>query len=145
MTSNLVILMAEDNEGHAILVKRNLVRAGINNEIIHFWNGAELLDFLYKRGDGPHRKDNISYLLLLDIRMPVVDGMEVLENIKRDEVLRVIPVIMLTTTDDPQEIEMCHELGCSVYIVKPVDFQKFFDAIRTLGLFISIIEVPKIK
>ena len=81
---------------------------------------------------------------LLDIRMPKIDGTRVLSKIKGDKELRKVPVIMLTTTDDPREVERCHELGCNNYIVKPVDYEKFADAIRQLGMFISLVQVPEV-
>jgi DNA-binding NarL/FixJ family response regulator len=82
------------------------------------------------------------YLLLLDIRMPKVDGIEVLRQVKEHPHLRRVPVIMLTTTDDPREVERCHLIGCSNYMVKPVDYDKFSEAIKNLGLFISLVQVP---
>jgi len=141
----MVIMVTEDDEGHALLITRNLRRAGIKNEILHFKHGQEVLDFLLQKGDVPRRTKNTPYLLLLDINMPNVDGIEVLRQIKQNEKLRKIPTIMVTTTDDPKEIEKCYELGCSVYITKPVSYEKFIDAIKRLGLFIMIVEVPKIS
>lgn len=96
------------------------------------------------RGPGPHRAPETPYLLLLDVRMPQVDGVEVLRQVKADPELRTIPVSMLTTTDEPREVERCHALGCSNYIVKPVDYDKFAEAIKHLGLFISLVQVPGI-
>ena len=136
------ILIAEDDEGHAALIKKNLKRAGFRNNFLHFKDGQEVLDFLFKSGEGPHRISGKSYLLLLDIRMPKVDGVEVLRQIKEDSELSKLPVIMLTTTDDPREIENCHNLGCNVYITKPVDCEQFIDAIKTLGLFLKMVKVP---
>ena len=141
----MVILIAEDDTGHARLIEKNLVRAGLNNPIIRFENGQAVLDFLFRRGGPPKRNTDTRYLLLLDIRMPQVDGAEVLRQVKEDKELRKIPVIMLTTTDDPREVERCHALGCSSYIVKPVDYDKFAEAIKNLGLFISLVEVPQIS
>ena len=145
MNTEVVILIAEDDAGHASLIKKNLKRAGISNEIIHFKDGQETLDFLLRRGEGPHRVSDTGYLLLLDIRMPKVDGVEVLQQIKQDKELRKIPVIMITTTDDPREVEQCHSLGCSNYIAKPIDYDKFVESIRQLGLFLAVVEVPKIN
>jgi len=139
------ILIAEDDEVHANLIMKNLKRAGISNEIIHFKDGQETLDFLYKKGDGPHRETGQGYLLLLDIRMPKVDGVEVLRQVKVDDELRKMPVIMVTTTDDPREVEKCHALGCSNYVTKPIDYDKFVEAIRQLGLFLLVVEVPQIN
>lgn len=144
-TRQVVILIAEDDLGHARLIEKNLARAGLNNPIIRFENGQAILDFLFRRGGPPKRNTDTPYLLLLDIRMPQVDGAEVLRQVKEDKELRKIPVIMLTTTDDPREVERCHALGCSSYIVKPVDYDKFAEAIKNLGLFISLVEVPQIS
>ncbi|MEE8358389.1 MAG: response regulator [Candidatus Hydrothermarchaeales archaeon] len=139
------IILAEDDEGHAKLIMKNLKRAGIRNNILHFKDGDETLDFLFKRGSGPHRVSGKAYLLLLDIRMPKVDGVEVLKEIKKDPELRKTPVIMVTTTDDPREVERCHRLGCSNYIAKPIDYDKFIEAIRRLGLFLLVVDIPKIN
>jgi len=144
-TRQVVILIAEDDIGHARLIEKNLARAGLNNPIIRFENGQTILDFLFRRGGPPKRNTDTPYLLLLDIRMPQVDGAEVLRQVKEDKELRKIPVIMLTTTNDPREVERCHALGCSSYIVKPVDYDKFADGIKNLGLFISLVEVPQIS
>lgn len=145
MTREVIILIAEDDVGHARLIEKNLSRAGLHNAILRFEHGQAVLDFLFRRSGPPRRHPDTPYLLLLDIRMPQVDGVEVLRQVKQDQELRKIPVIMLTTTDDPREVERCHALGCSNYIVKPVDYDKFAEAIKNLGLFISLIEVPEIK
>ncbi len=145
MNEEVVILVAEDNEGHAGLIRKNLARAGIANQLIHFKNGQETVDFLFRNGEGPHRETGKSYVLLLDIRMPMLNGVEVLKKIKADEELKKIPVVMITTTDDPREVEHCHQLGCSNYITKPVEYQSFVNAIRQLGLFLSVVKVPQIN
>jgi CheY-like chemotaxis protein len=144
MTKEVIILIADDDSGHARLIEKNLGRAGLNNSIQRFDNGQEILDFLFRKGTGRQRDENRSYLLLLDIRMPKVDGVEVLRQIKSDPELKKIPVLMLTTTDDPREVERCHALGCNNYMVKPVDYEKFADAIKQLGLFISLVQVPEV-
>lgn len=145
MNNDVNILIAEDDEGHATLIIRNLRKAGLVNNIIHFQDGEEALDFLFKKGEGPHRADDLSYLLLLDINMPRIDGIEVLTKIKEDEILRKMPVIMVTTTDDPKEIAKCHNLGCNCYISKPIDYEKFINAINQLGLFLKVVQVPNLK
>lgn len=145
MKKEVVILIVEDDMGHAALIRKNLVRSGITNMIIHFKDGQEVLDFLFKAGKPPHRENGTSYLLLLDIRMPKVDGVEVLKQIKEDKELRKIPVIMITTTDDPREVEKCHQYGCSNYITKPVDYEKFVESIKKLGYFLMVVEIPKIN
>jgi CheY-like chemotaxis protein len=145
MTNEVVIIIAEDDAGHAALIKKNLKRAGIVNSILHFKDGQDTLDYLFRRGAGPYWEQGTSLVLLLDIRMPKVDGVEVLRQIKQQEELRKIPVIMITTTDDPREVEHCHAIGCSNYVHKPVDYDKFVTAIRQLGLFLMVVEVPKIN
>ncbi len=145
MTREVVILIADDDAGHARLIEKNLQRIGLNNAILRFENGQDILDFLFRRGSGPRLAADTAYLLLLDIRMPKVDGVEVLRQVKADAELRKLPVTMLTTTDDPREVARCHQLGCSSYLVKPVDYEKFSEAIKQLGLFISLVQVPEIN
>jgi CheY-like chemotaxis protein len=144
MKKEVIVLIAEDDDGHATLIEKNLRRAGLLNEIIRFKDGQETLDFLFEKGKGSHRKHDMAYLLLLDIRMPKVDGVEVLRQVKAEKGLRKLPIIMITTTDDPREVELCHELGCSNYITKPIDYDNFMEAVRQLGLFLLVVEVPKI-
>jgi CheY-like chemotaxis protein len=144
MKKEVVILVAEDDEGHATLIKKNLKRAGLLNEIRHFKDGQEILDFLLGKNNNDKRQKDTGYLLLLDIRMPKVDGEEVLQKIKEHKELHKLPVIMVTTTDDPREVEKCHLLGCNNYVTKPIDYDKFVDAIRQLGLFLLVVEIPKI-
>ena len=134
------ILIVDDDEGHAILIRENLEAAGLNNPIQHFRDGQAVLDFFARRPRGSHE----SYLVLLDIRMPKVDGIEVLRRIKATPELTKLPVIMLTTTDDSREVERCYALGCSVYIQKPVDYDRFAEAIRRLGLFVTLVLAPEV-
>ncbi|MFH0736334.1 MAG: response regulator [bacterium] len=136
----LVILIADDDDGHAELIQEGLRDSGVCNQMIRFANGEEVWNFLSGTGDYIQDKDK-SYLLLLDISMPKMDGIEVLKRIKSDEELKEIPVMMLTTTDDPREVENCYKLGCSVYITKPVDFQKFTITLQRLGLFIQVVKI----
>jgi CheY-like chemotaxis protein len=145
MNTEVVILLAEDDDGHAGLIRKNLARAGIANEILRFKNGREIIDFLFQKGAGSHRQPGRGYVVLLDIRMPGLDGTQVLKLIKEDPGLRKIPVIMITTTDDPREVEHCHALGCNSYITKPVEYDDFVKAIRQLGLFLSVVQVPAIN
>jgi len=142
MPKDVTIVIAEDDAGHCVLIQKNLRRAGLKNPIQIFESGQDLLDcFFDERGVG--RELDHPVLVLLDIRMPKVDGIEVLRRLKADPRLRRIPVIMLTTTDDPREVERCHGIGCNSYIVKPVDYEKFAQAIEKLGLFLSLVEVPE--
>jgi CheY-like chemotaxis protein len=145
MTKEVTILIADDDPGHARLIEKNLFRAELHNPIKRFENGQEVLDFFFDKGQARQGQLETSYLLLLDIRMPKVDGIEVLRRLKQDSELRKIPVIMLTTTDDPREVARCHALGCNNYMVKPVDYDKFAEAVQNLGLFISLVEVPEIN
>ena len=141
--NTISILAVDDDEGHTELVRRNLRRAGVSNEIIPLSNGRDALDYVFRRGDYVARKGGGALLVLLDIHMPGgVDGMEVLRQIKANPDTRMIPVIMLTTTDDPREIDRCYALGCNVYITKPVDPSAFIDAVKKLGLFISVVSMP---
>jgi CheY-like chemotaxis protein len=139
----LIVLLAEDDEGHATLVQRNLKRAGITNRIVHVPDGQAALDFVRRDGGFTDRVRNGPLLLLLDVNMPRIDGVEVLRQIKADPATEKLPVIMLTTTDDPREIERCYALGCSVYITKPVEYDEFVEAVRRLGLFLQIVAVPE--
>jgi len=139
------ILVVDDDEGHAILIRENLELAGLTNRIEHFRDGQAILDFLFDPAKKAARQTGGPYLILLDIRMPKVDGIEVLRRVKADSEYRKLPVIMLTTTDDAREVERCHALGCSVYIQKPVDYDKFTDAIRRLGLFVTLLLVPPVS
>jgi len=142
MNRSPTILIVDDDEGHAILIRENLEQAGLNNPIRHFRDGQAVLDFFFAADGKPVRGSETTYLVLLDIRMPKVDGIEVLRRLKADPELRKLPVIMLTTTDDSREVDRCHALGCNVYIQKPVDYDKFAEAIRRLGLFVTLLLVP---
>ena len=143
MTQEVTILIADDDDGHARLIEKNLQRAGLQNPFLRFGDGQEILDYLFSR-KADKKKAGDAFLLLLDIRMPKVDGVEALRRIKADAELRKLPVTMLTTTDDPSEVARCHALGCSNYIVKPVDYEKFSEAIKQLGMFISLVQVPQL-
>ena len=134
------IVMIEDDEGHARLIEKNIRRAGINNEILHFADGGTALEYLLNHANGP--KLNGPALILLDLNLPDMSGIDILAKVKGDEALKRTPVVVLTTTDDKVEIERCYDLGCNVYITKPVNYESFADAIRQLGLFLSVIQVP---
>jgi len=144
VTKEVTILIADDDLGHVRLIEKNLHRAGLHNPVERFENGQDILDFLFGRGSRQRARE-ACYLILLDVRMPKIDGVEVLRQVKADLELRKVPIIMLTTTDDPREVEKCHSLGCSNYIVKPVDYDKFAEAIKQFGLFISLVQVPEVR
>ncbi|MEP7315371.1 MAG: response regulator [Sphingomicrobium sp.] len=134
------IIMVEDDEGHARLIEKNIRRAGISNDIRHFLDGTTALEYIFENPEGPSK--NGPALVLLDLNLPDMSGTDILAKIKADEKLHAIPVVILTTTDDKQEIQRCYDLGCNVYITKPVNYESFADAIRQLGLFLSVIQVP---
>jgi len=142
MSKPVTIIMIEDDEGHARLIERNIRRSGVNNEIVPFSNGTAAVDYLFgKNGDGLDRKGE-ALLILLDLNLPDMSGIEILRQVKANKYLKCAPVVVLTTTDDSQEIRRCYELGCNVYITKPVNYESFANAIRQLGLFFSVIQVP---
>jgi CheY-like chemotaxis protein len=138
----VLIVMIEDDEGHATLIDRNIRRAGVNNQIVHFTNGTAALDFLLgPDGSGVHNAGN-SMLILLDLNLPDMTGVDILAKIKANPHIKRSPVVVLTTTDDQREIQRCYDLGANVYITKPVDYEGFANAIRQLGLFFSVMQVP---
>ena len=143
MKKEAVILLAEDDDGHAGLISSNLKYAGISNDILFFDNGEKTLDFIFKRGLGPYREDEILYILLLDIRLSGVDGIEVLRKLKGDKWVNDIPVIMLSVIDDAQQIEQCRELGCEDYYIKFSDQKKFSQTIGELADYIQSVVIPK--
>jgi CheY-like chemotaxis protein len=137
------IVMIEDDEGHARLIEKNIRRAGISNDIHHFLDGTSALQYLYEDASGPVH--NGPSLVLLDLNLPDMSGTDILSRIKaEDSPLKRTPVVVLTTTDDKVEIQRCYDLGCNVYITKPVNYENFAEAIRQLGLFLAVIQVPDI-
>lgn len=141
MNDEVNVLIVEDDEGHAKLIKKNLKRSGLSNNLINFYDGQEVLDYLYS-DDILNNSSKKYFLMLLDINMPKVSGVEVLEKLKNDERFCKIPIIMLTTTDDNREVDKCHKLGCNNYITKPLDYDQFVSSIKQLGLFLSIVKIP---
>ena len=144
MTQPVTIIMVEDDEGHARLIERNIRRSGVNNEIVPFSSGTEAMKYLFGAdGTGLAQKGR-ALLILLDLNLPDMTGIDILRRIKENRYLRASPVVVLTTTDDSREIRRCYELGCNVYITKPVNYESFATAIRQLGLFFSVIQVPPV-
>ena len=140
-TQAVTILVAEDDPGHAVLIERNLRRANITNPLITVSDGQAAVDYLFGEGTRAGADPLGPVLVLLDLNMPVLDGYQVLERIKADPRTRRVPVVVLTTTDDPREVARCYDLGCSVYVTKPVDYREFSEAIQKLGLFLSTVTV----
>ena len=138
----VTILLVEDDPGHARLIERNLRRAHITNEIVTLSDGQQAVDYLLKESAYAGATHTMPLLMLLDLNLPRLDGYQVLTRLKAYERTRHIPIIILTTTDEPQEIERCYALGCNVYVTKPVEYDEFAEAIRKLGLFLSIVKIP---
>ncbi len=135
------IILVEDDPGHAVLIEKNLRRAGVVTQIIVLNDGRKALDFLFQQGDYSRTPPPVHPLILLDLNLPVLDGFQVLQALKNNERTRHIPVIVVTTTDLPHEIARCYELGCNIYVTKPVEYDAFCDAIRKLGLFLPVVKV----
>ena len=135
MAKSVTIVIAVEDEGHLTLVKKNLRRAGVANEIIQFNSGEAILNFMFSRGPKPHRNSETDFLLILDTKFPKTDGIEVLRQIKQDDEIQKIPVIMLTTSEDHEEMVQCHIHGCSDYLKKPVDFRVLEKTVKETGLF----------
>jgi CheY-like chemotaxis protein len=134
--NTIEILFAEDSAADADLTKRALKKSGLSNPILHVKDGAEALDFIYCRGNYSERNPAIKpKLVLLDLKMPKVSGMEVLEKIKSDPHLKTIPVIILTSSKVDPDIKLAYDLGANSYIVKPVESDNFFKAIKELGMY----------
>jgi DNA-binding response OmpR family regulator len=142
MTTPVTIIMIEDDEGHARLIERNIRRSGVNNEIIPFTNGADAIKYLFGSDDSGLAHRERALLILLDLNLPDMSGTDVLRRVKENSNLKSALVVILTTADDSREIKRCYELGCNVYITKPVNYESFANAIRQLGLFFSVIQVP---
>ncbi len=138
----VTIVMIEDDEGHARLIEKNVRRAGVHNEIVPFTNGTAALEYILGKDMSGTVSADRYLLILLDLNLPDMSGTEILQHIKENPFTKRLPVVILTTTDDAREIQRCYDLGANVYITKPVDYEGFANAIRQLGLFFSVIEVP---
>jgi CheY-like chemotaxis protein len=144
------IVLIEDDDGHATLVERNLRRAGISNGFVRFRDGQQALDYFFGAqtdsesapGAHPDAEDLRNSVVLLDLNITRDDGFEVLRRLKESPQTAPVPVIVLTTTDDPREIARCYELGCNVYITKPVEYDAFIEAVRRLGFFLQVVKLP---
>jgi CheY-like chemotaxis protein len=141
----ITILIVEDDPGHSKLIEKNLRRGGLENPIKIFQHGQQALDYLRGTGDFKGHPVSQCVLLLLDLNMPIMNGLELLRILKQDPKLHEVPVIILTSTDDQREIDECYSLGCNLYVPKPVEFDRFSETVRKLGLMIGLIAVPSIK
>lgn len=139
----VTIVMIEDDEGHARLIEKNIRRAGVNNPIVAFETGTDALVYLFGADGSGEVSAGRHLLVLLDLNLPDMTGVSILEKVKANAHTKRTPVIVLTTTDDEREIQRCYDLGANVYITKPVDYEGFANAIRQLGLFFSVMQVPE--
>lgn len=144
MRSDAIILVAEDDDGHFSLMEKNLLRSGLSNKIIRFTDGQQTLDFLKQLKNPTFIHAKHPCLLILDIRMPKIDGLQILEFIKTDTQLKKIPVIILTTAGNSSVIDTCRQFNCNMFVVKPVEYEAFVEAINRIGHFLSIVEVPAV-
>ena len=142
MADFLRVLMAEDDEGHATLVRRNLKRGGLASDPVHLRDGQELLDYVYHRGPWIDRPTHGALAMILDLNMPRIGGIDVLARLKGDEGLARIPVFVLTTTDNPVELDRCYSLGAAACLVKPVDYGAFGEMIQRLAEFLMTAHLP---
>ena len=142
VTATLSVVIAEDDDGHATLVRRNLKRAGLQSDPVHVRDGQEMLDYIYRRGPWSGRAPHDALVLIVDLKMPRLGGMEVLEKLKTDEALARIPVFVLTTTDDPIELDRCYALGAAACIVKPVEYAAFGEVVQRLAHFLLKARIP---
>jgi CheY-like chemotaxis protein len=141
--NNVEILFVDDNTDDAILTMHALKKSGLTNSIFHVKDGAEALDFMYCKGSFSSRNSKEHpKLILLDLKMPKVSGIEVLEKLKSDQMHKTIPVVVLTSSKEDPDVERCYELGANSYIVKPVESVNFFNTIRDLGMFWMILNHP---
>jgi CheY-like chemotaxis protein len=140
------ILLAEDNENDVELTLTALQECRLSNEVEVVRDGADALDYIYHRGKYAGRMEGLPCVILLDLKMPRVDGIEVLRQIKSDPALRHIPVVMLTSSREEKDLLLSYDLGVNAFVVKPVDFDQFLKAIRAVGMFWVIVnEAPPIK
>jgi len=136
------ILLIEDDPKDVELTLTALEEYNLANEVVVTRDGAEALDYLYCRGDFSTRSNENPAVLLLDLKLPKVDGLEVLQRVKSDENLRMIPVVVLTSSREEKDMVASYRLGVNAYVVKPVDFHEFVDAIKELGVFWAVINQP---
>lgn len=142
MTTLKPILLGEDNPRDAELALAAMEEHHIADKVVICHDGAEVLDYLYRRGPYKNRQSGNPSVVFLDLKMPKVDGIEVLRTIKKDESLRPIPVVMLTSSREERDLAQSYALGANAYVVKPVEFQQFISAVKELGVFWGVINEP---
>ena len=142
MTELRKILLAEDNPHDVELTLAALRENNLANEVVVVRDGAEALDYLYRRNGFATRNGGLPALMLLDLKMPKVDGIEVLRKVKSDPAIRAIPIVVLTSSREEQDLVRSYDLGVNAYVVKPVDFPEFVQAVRVLGGFWAVLNEP---
>ena len=146
MTSIRTILLAEDSPADAEMAVDALREARLANSIVHVEDGVEAMDYLLRRGAFAEREEGLPAVLLLDIKMPRMDGLEVLKQIRGDEQLKRLPVVILSSSREESDLARSWDLGVNAYVVKPVDVDQFFNAVKTLGTFWAVInQAPELS
>ena len=142
--SNLstTLVIVDDDPAHSVLIKRSLKRSGLESKMVFLQSGKQVLDYVFGEGEYSSQPRPFSLTLILDINMPGINGIQVLKRLKSSEITGHIPVFMLTTTDDPKEIDECYRHGCNAYVIKPVNHDEFVNRIRELGNFIKVMQIP---
>jgi len=141
--SDLTLILVDDDPAHSTLIKRNLIKCGLKNELLLLNSGQQLLDYIFCKHQFINREPLQKVLILLDINMPGINGIEILKTLKASNLTSKIPIFMLTTTDEPTEIEECFSLGCNAYVIKPVEHKEFAKRIQQLGDFIMLNQIPQ--
>lgn len=132
-----IILITEDDDGHVELIKEYLAETGIYNDTKRFANGYQLIEYLCDISLEKYNSIYDQYIILLDLRMPVMDGFETLKKIRHNKKLEKIPVIIFSTTDNPEEVRECYKIGCNLYINKPISNSKFLESFKIISEFIK--------
>lgn len=143
-SEDITILMVEDEDAHAALIERTLRRVGLSNEIVRARNGQQAVDYLFSQGQYTGHPPASPLVVFLDLNLPLLSGYQVLEHIKSHLKTRRVPVVIITTTDDPREMERCYDLGANAYVSKPMEFDQFNTTMRNLGQFLSVVTIPKL-
>lgn len=142
MSSLRPILLVEDNQNDLVLTLTALKRSKLANDIVIMRDGSEALDFLLRRGQYASREEGTPIVVFLDLKMPKMDGLDVLQRMKDDPALQTIPVVMLTSSNQEVDLVKSYQLGVNAYVVKPVDAKQFMDSVQQLGLFWGIVNEP---
>jgi len=141
--SDLTLILVDDDPAHSTLIKRNLIKCGLKNELLLLNSGQQLLDYIFCKHQFINREPLQKVLILLDINMPGINGIEILKTLKASNLTSKIPIFMLTSTDEPTEIEECFSLVCNAYVIKPVEHKEFSKKMQQLGDFIMLNQIPQ--